>query len=207
MENAKNIKFGREKKTSEFEERVVEISRVSRVVKGGRRIRFRVLVVIGNQKGRIGFGIAKANEIAVAIKKAVNHAQKHLIDVPIIADTIPYQVTEEYGSAEVLLKPASAGTSIVAGGVVRVVAELAGIKNLVSKIIGTANKVNNVRAIFAALSSFDPEKVESVRRWKEKKLAAKPPTDPAAAVEVLMEKVEKKTAKPERIKSKLIAKK
>jgi len=164
MPTGRQAKFERDKKRSEFEERVIEISRVSRVVKGGRRIRFRILVVIGDQKGRVGYGVAKANEIAVGVKKAVNHAQKHLISVPIVNDTIPYQVTQEHGSAKIMLKPASLGTSIVAGGVVRVVAELAGIKNLVAKVIGTANKINNVKAIFVALSSFDPEKVERIKK-------------------------------------------
>ena len=168
MENNKHSKFNREKKISEFEERVIEISRVSRVVKGGRRIRFRVLVAVGNKKGKIGFGIAKANEISIAVKKAANYAQKHLIDVPIIAETIPYQVTQEFGSAKILLRPAGAGTSIVAGGVIRIVAELAGIKNLVAKIIGSANKVNNTRTLFTALSGFDPQKVENIRQRENK---------------------------------------
>jgi len=159
-------KFTKEK--SEFEERVVEIARVSRVVKGGRRIRFRILVVIGDQKGRVGYGIAKATEIATGVKKAVSLAKKHLITVPIIADTIPYQVTQEFGSARILLKPAPIGTSIVAGGVVRIIAELVGIKNLVSKVLGTANKINNVKAVFAALSSFDPERVEQAKKQMEK---------------------------------------
>lgn len=148
---------------SEFEERVVEVSRVSRVVKGGRRIRFRILIIIGDRKGRVGYGVAKANEIAVGVKKAVAQAKKHLITVPIINDTIPYQIRKDYGSAKIFIKPASVGTSIVAGGVIRVVAELAGIKNMLSKVIGTSNKINNVKAFFAALSSFDPVMVEKVR--------------------------------------------
>lgn len=148
---------------SEFEERVIEISRVSRVVKGGRRIRFRILVVIGDKNGRVGYGIAKANEISVGVKKAVSKAKKRLISVPIIAGTIPYGINLEYGSAKIMLKPAAEGTSIVAGGVIRIVCELAGIKNLLSKILGTANKINNVKALFAAFSSFDQEKVEMIK--------------------------------------------
>jgi small subunit ribosomal protein S5 len=159
-----NQKFDKDRRASEYEERVVEISRVSRVVKGGRRIRFRILVVIGDQKGKIGYGMAKATEIAVGVKKAVAQAKKHMITVPIINDTIPYQVMHNLGSAKVFLKPASQGTSIVAGGVIRVVADLAGIKNLLSKVIGTSNKINNVKAVFEALSSFDQKKVEIMKK-------------------------------------------
>lgn len=168
MDKPRREKGNRDRGSSEFEERVVEISRVSRVVKGGRRIRFRVLIVIGDQKGKIGYGIAKGNEIAVAVKKAVSAAKKRMITVPVINDTIPYEVTQDFGSARVFLKPASQGTSVVAGGVVRVIAELAGIKNLLSKTIGTSNKVNNVKTVFKALSSFDPEKVEIIRKRYEK---------------------------------------
>ena len=164
MADRNNQKFDKDRRSSEFEERVVEISRVSRVVKGGRRIRFRILVVIGDQKGKIGYGMAKATEIATGVKKAVTQAKKHMITVPVINDTIPYQVMQHSGSAKIFLKPASQGTSIVAGGVIRVVAELAGIKNLLSKVIGTSNKVNNVKAVFDALSSFDPKKVEVMEK-------------------------------------------
>lgn len=170
---------GREREKSEFEERVVEVSRVSRVVKGGRRIRFRILVVIGDRAGRVGYGQAKANEIAVGVKKAVAQAKKHLITVPIVNDTIPYGITKEYGSATIFLGPASQGTSIVAGGVIRIVAELAGIKNLLSKVIGTANKANNVKAIFSALSSFDPKMVEKVKARTSLKKPAEKPIEPA----------------------------
>lgn len=175
-------KTDRDRGSSEYEERVVEISRVSRVVKGGRRIRFRVLVVIGDQKGKIGYGIAKGNEIAVAVKKAVTGAKKRMISVPVIDGTIPYEITQDLGSARVFLKPASQGTSVVAGGVVRVIAELAGIKNLLSKTIGTANKVNNVKAVFKALSSFDADKVEIIQKRSEKNAPKAAPVAPVVAV-------------------------
>jgi len=181
-------KTDRDRGSSEYEERVVEISRVSRVVKGGRRIRFRVLVVIGDQKGKIGYGIAKGNEIAVAVKKAVTSAKKRMILVPVIDGTIPYEITQDLGSARVFLKPASQGTSVVAGGVVRVIAELAGIKNLLSKTIGTANKVNNVKAVFKALSSFDADKVEIIQKRSEKNAPKAAPVAPVvSAVEPLQE--------------------
>jgi len=168
MDKPRRDKRDNRDQASEFEERVVEISRVSRVVKGGRRIRFRVLIVIGDKKGKIGYGIAKGNEIAVAVKKAVTSAKKKMINVPVVNDTIPYEVNQTLGSARVFLKPAAQGTSVVAGGVVRVIAELAGIKNLLSKTIGTSNKVNNVKTVFLALSSFDPVKVEIVKKRYEK---------------------------------------
>jgi len=175
---------------SEFEERVIEISRVSRVVKGGRRIRFRIIVVIGDRNGRVGYGIAKANEISVGVKKAVSKAKKQLISVPIIAGTIPYGINLEYGSAKIMLKPAAEGTSIVAGGVIRIVCELAGIKNLLSKILGTANKINNVKALFAAFSSFDQEKVQMIKnRSSEQK------NQPKSEKKILIKKSDKKSKK------------
>jgi len=187
-------KFDGAKQKPEFEERVVEISRVSRVVKGGRRIRFRILVVIGNQRGKIGYGIAKANEVSVGIKKAVNQAKKKMIEVPIVNGTIPYQVVQELGSAKIFLKPASQGTSIVAGGVIRVIAELAGIKNLLSKVIGTQNKVNNVKAVFEAFKNFDPDKVEIIKnRYAEsKKVEIEKNSTPKVVEEKIVNVIEKK---------------
>lgn len=161
---AKSARFEKERQPSEFDERVVEISRVSRVVKGGRRIRFRILVVIGDRKGKIGYGMAKATEISVGVKKAVTQAKKHMVQIPVVNDTIPYPINFELGSAKIFLGPASQGTSIVAGGVVRTVAELAGVKNLLSKVIGTSNKVNNVKAMFGALTSFEADKVAIIRK-------------------------------------------
>lgn len=194
----------RDREKSEFEERVVEVSRVSRVVKGGRRIRFRILVVIGDRKGRVGYGTAKANEIAIGVKKAVAQAKKHLIVVPIVDDTIPYEISKDFGSAKIFIKPARQGTSIVAGGVIRVVAELAGIKNMLSKVIGTANKANNVKAIFAAFASFDPAMVEKVRaRVKAKNPLANPEQAKVDSGEKIPGKVavgDKKQNKTEKIK-------
>ncbi len=135
-----------------FEERVVEVNRISRTVAGGRRIRFRALVVVGNRNGQVGVGIAKSNEVASAAAKATRKAKKNLITVPIKNDTIPYDTSYHYGSAHVILKPAPAGTSVIAGGPVRAVVELAGIRNITSKILGgTSNKLNNVMATIEAL--------------------------------------------------------
>lgn len=154
----------KEKQFKEFEEKVIEINRVSRTVKGGRRLRFRALVAIGNKKGKVGFGIGKANEVAIAVAKAVKEANKNIIEIPIINDTIPCEIKYKYGSACVFLKPAAPGTSVIAGGSVRAIIELAGIKNILSKIYGSSNKINNVVATIQALQSlkkFNKAKVKS----------------------------------------------
>lgn len=150
----------REKK--EYDERVVEISRVSRVVKGGRRIRFRALVVIGNKNGKVGMGVSKANEVASAVKKAVSQAKKNIIEVPIVSGTIPHEVIASYSASRIVLRPASLGTSIVAGSCVRTVLELAGIKDILSKILRSRNKINNVTATINALNSFDKEITQKI---------------------------------------------
>lgn len=155
------------KEKKEFEEKIVEVSRVSRTVQGGRRMRFRVLVVIGNKNGKIGFGIGKANEVALAAQKAVTEAKRNIFEVPIVNETIPHEVYIKYGSAKLILIPASKGTSIIAGGAIRPVIELAGIKNILSKIIGSSNKINNVKATFEALKQLSRPKVESIEDIKE----------------------------------------
>ena len=135
-----------------FEERVVAIDRISRTVAGGRRMRFRALVVIGNKNGQVGVGLAKSNEVASATAKASKKARKNLITINLNGETIPHEVSYNYGSAHVMLKPAPTGTSVIAGGPVRAVVELAGIRNVTSKILGkTSNKMNNVMATYEAL--------------------------------------------------------
>lgn len=139
---------------SEYEEKNLEVSRVTRVTKGGKRMRFRVLTVIGNRKGRVGFGLAKGLDVALASGKSTAQARKALITVPLVKDTIPFPVEAKFGAAMILLKPAPKGTGIKAGGAMRVVLELAGVPNVVGKILGSANKVNNVKATFAALKKL-----------------------------------------------------
>ncbi|TSC95293.1 MAG: small subunit ribosomal protein S5 [Candidatus Berkelbacteria bacterium Athens1014_28] len=189
-------------KNSEFDEKVLDIARVSRVVKGGRRMRFRALVVIGNRNGKIGYGLAKAGEISVAVKKAVTRAKKQLIVVPIINGTIPYQVYTELGSAKVFLKPAKEGTSIVAGGVVRAIAELAGIKNLVSKVMGTPNKTNNTAATFQALSNFDQGIVKKLEDRAKNRAEKKPQADNVNIIQnkSLDKKAKNETPRTEKVK-------
>lgn len=139
----------------EFESRLVEIKRVTRVVAGGKRLSFRAVIVIGDKKSRVGIGVAKGKDVAQAINKATNRAKKTMIKVPIVNETIPQEIKTKYGAAVVLLKPARVGRGLVAGSIVRVICELAGIKNVVAKIISkSTNKINNGRATIKALSSF-----------------------------------------------------
>lgn len=139
---------------AEMEDRVVSIDRISRTVKGGRRIRFRALVIIGNRAGLVGMGVAKANDVQTAIAKAKNNANKTKVTIPIVKDSIAHEVVQVFGTTKILLKPAPAGHSIIAGGPVRAVVELAGIKNIVSKSIGSPNKINNATATFLALKQL-----------------------------------------------------
>lgn len=139
---------------ADYEEKNLEIARVTRVTKGGKRMRFRALTVIGNRKGRVGFGIAKGVDVAGATSKATTQARKALLTVPLVNDTLPHPTEAKFGAAKVLLKPAPKGTGIKAGGAVRIVLELAGVPNVVSKILGSANKINNVKATFAALKKL-----------------------------------------------------
>jgi small subunit ribosomal protein S5 len=138
----------------EFDQRVVELARVTRVMAGGKRMRFRALVVIGNKKGKVGVGLAKGADVSLAVQKAVTKARKSLIQVPLRGNTLPHQITVKYKSAKVILRPAPTGTGIIAGGPVRVVLEMAGVPNVVSKILGSPNKINNVRAVIKAFGQF-----------------------------------------------------
>lgn len=139
------------KEVKEFEEEVIQIDRVTRVVKGGRRLRFRATVVIGDRKGRVGYGMGKSTEVPVAIQKAVARAKKNIIEVPIYNGTIPHSIQVKYKASKILIKPASEGTGIIAGGSVRKVLEVAGVRNVLSKTLGSSNRVNNTKAAFVAL--------------------------------------------------------
>lgn len=153
-----NRKVNPAEPVSDLDNTVLAIDRVSRTVKGGRRIRFRALVIVGDRNGRVGMGIGKGTEVAIAVNKATTFAKKHLINVPIVNGTISHEITIEHGSTKIFLKPASEGTSIIAGSAVRTIAELAGIRNLVSKVIGSSNKINNSYTTFLAFKSLSQEK-------------------------------------------------
>lgn len=140
----------------QFDERVVHIDRVARVVKGGRRFRFRALVVVGDRKNRVGIGLAKGADVTAAVSKATEVAKKHFVTVPVYKGTVPHEAEAKVSGARILIKPASAGTGLIAGGVVRTVLEVAGISNALSKSLGSTNKANTAYATIAALQSIAP---------------------------------------------------
>jgi small subunit ribosomal protein S5 len=139
---------------SRFEEKIVQINRISKKTKGGNKVRFAALVVVGDRQGKVGVGLGKSNDVANAIIKAVNFAKNRMIEVPIVNETIAHRVQVKEGASVVLLKPAPQGTGIIAGGAVRSVVEAAGIRNISSKILGSSNKAGNVYATFAALEEL-----------------------------------------------------
>ena len=150
----------------EFEQRIIDIARVTRVMAGGKRMRFRACVAIGDKKGRVAIGLAKGKDVTIAVTKAVSRAKKNIIIVPMVNNTIPHEVYQKFGAAKILFKPARKGRGIIAGGAVRVVLELSGIKNVTSKILGTNNKVNNVKCTIEALGNL---KKAEVKKKEEKK--------------------------------------
>ncbi|MFO0780715.1 MAG: 30S ribosomal protein S5 [Candidatus Gracilibacteria bacterium] len=161
------------REASEFEEEVIQIDRVTRVVKGGRRLRFRATVVIGNKKGKVGMGIGKSVEVQGAIKKAVAQAKKSLIEVPIVGETIPHRVQIKFKSAKMIIMPGCPGTGIIAGGPLRKILELAGVKDVLSKVLGCKNRLSNSQAAIMALGKL------RTFPW-QKKVMAKPAAAPAA---------------------------
>jgi small subunit ribosomal protein S5 len=163
-----------EQQPKEFEEKVIAIDRVARVVKGGRRFRFRATVVVGDGKGRVGVGVGKGGEVMTSIAKAVSRAKSQMITVPLMdGHTIPHEVQVRFAGAQVLLKPASAGTGVIAGGAVRNVVEVAGIRDLLTKSLGSSNKVNNAYATALALSQLKAAPVKQKKaKEKTEKVAA-----------------------------------
>ena len=162
-----------EPKAKEYEELVISVNRVTKVTKGGRHFRFAATVVVGDRKGTVGFGTGKANEVQDAVKKAIQSATKNVVKIPLVEErTIPHDAIGESGAARVLIKPAKAGTGIIAGGSVRAVLELAGVKDVVSKSLGARTKLNMANAALNALKSIKtPEQVAALRGKKVEEIS------------------------------------
>jgi small subunit ribosomal protein S5 len=178
----------------EFDERIVHIDRVARVVKGGRRFRFRALVVIGDHKNRVGIGTAKGADVTAAVTKAVDIAKKNLVTISVYKETLPHEAEAKVSGARILLLPASAGTGLIAGGVVRTILEVAGVRNALSKSLGSTNKINTAYATLAALQSIEPS-----TNWVTKTNAkpnAKPSPKSKTNIKAKTEAKPKASAKP-----------
>jgi len=161
-----NRNQGRYQQDKEFDEKVIQVSRVSKKTKGGNQIGFSVLMVVGDKKGRVGVGLGKAPDVLSSIKKGIRKAKKNLITVPMKKDTIPYDVLVKFGAAKVMLKPAPKGSGIIAGGAVRSVMEAAGVKNISSKVLGTRNKASNVYCTIKALKQLQNyTKLQKETKW------------------------------------------
>jgi len=164
----------REKPRDEFEQRILDIARVTRVMAGGKRMNFRACVGIGDKKGSVAVGLGKGADVTIAVNKAVNKAKKNMVKVPLINETIPHMITHKLGAAKIMLKPAAKGRGVISGGVVRTIMDLAGIPNVTTKTMGTNNKMNNARCAVEALSLLKKVEVkEKTIEVKEKKVTKK----------------------------------
>jgi small subunit ribosomal protein S5 len=152
-------RFRQEKPKDEFESKLLDLARVSHTRAGGKKMKFRALIVSGDKKGKIGFGLGKGGDVAMAIEKATRLSKKSMVLVPIVNESIPHEVQSKFGAAKILLRPQRKGRGLVAGGTVRLVCQLAGIRNISSKVLGgTGNKINNVRATIGALKKLKVKK-------------------------------------------------
>ncbi len=167
----------RNERKDEFEQRILDIARVTRVMAGGKRMSFRACVVIGDKKGKVSVGLGKGADVTTAVTKAVNRAKKDMIEVPIINETIPHEVFCKLGAAKILFKPGRKGRGVIAGGVVRVILETAGVRNVTSKILGTNNKINNAKCTIEAL-----KRLKKIDRKKEEKVDKKKDSEKSSII-------------------------
>ncbi|MBT3412525.1 MAG: 30S ribosomal protein S5 [Candidatus Jacksonbacteria bacterium] len=182
MSQQRNQRGGDRREKSEFDQSIIDIARVTRVMAGGKRMRFRACVALGNKKGKVGIGIAKGADVQIAISKATTQAEKNMVSVHVVGGTIPHAVVAKFKAAKVMLKPAALGTGVIAGGAVRTILTLAGAENVVGKILGSQNKINNVQVTIKALlmlkdavpehmkDQVEAQKLVSAQREKEEKL-------------------------------------
>jgi small subunit ribosomal protein S5 len=180
MPRPNNRKFRKKREKPEFDQQILDLARVTRVTKGGKHLSFRVCVVLGNRKGKVGFGVAKGKDVQIGVEKAVRQAKKNMIEFKTTNDTVPHPITHKFKASTVFIKPAPKGSGIIAGGPVRALLELAGIPNVSAKIMGkTKNKISIVKAVFEALQSFkqDSKKVESKPEKKTEEKNIKNKTD------------------------------
>jgi len=169
--NRKNIKKN-EREKPEFEQKLVDLSRVTRVTRGGKQLSFRALVVLGDKKGRLGYGVSKGKDVTIAVSKAVDQAKKRLLKIDLIkTGSITHEIRHKFNSARIMLKPAPLGTGVKAGGAMRIILDLAGIQNVVGKMMGSKNKINNVKATYEALGLLKkPRKSEKIEELRDKKM-------------------------------------
>jgi len=181
--------FNKKRPANEFEQKIIDLARVTRVMAGGKRMRFRACVAMGDRKGQVGWGLAKGADVALAVAKAVNQAKKKMLRIKLVNDTLPHQIEVKYKAAKILLKPAPQGRGIIAGGPVRTVLELAGITNVYGKILGnSSSKINNVRATFKALSLLQYPEQEAVEKVTIEQISSDEPTDIDFDEQELLEK-------------------
>lgn len=198
--------FDKKREKPEFDQKVIDIARVTRVVKGGKRFSFRTTVVIGDKKGRVGVGVAKGPDMKISTEKSFAQAKKNLVKVNFKGNTVPYQVEQKVGSARVLIKPAVKGRGIVAGGAVRAVMHLAGVSDISAKMLGSKNKLNNARATIKALETFSAKTVGEIKKEQAKVEAKEKAVAKAAKADEAPKQAEKpeikKVAKPRAAKAK-----
>jgi len=181
--NTSRFSKPRQQRTDEFDQVIVDIARVTRVMAGGKRMRFRACVLVGDRKGRVGTAVAKGADVTLAVNKAATKARKQLINVPVVRETIPHRVDCKFGAARVMIKPAPKGTGVIAGGAMRLVFDLAGISNVVAKSLGSKNKINNVRATIEALKRLKHVEVKQPVGQKKQPKTDAPQPQPAVAIE------------------------
>lgn len=172
-----NKRFGNRNRKPEFDQKLLDLARVVRVVKGGRRFSFRATMIIGNRKGKVGLGVAQGNDVSSGINKAVEDAKKNMIVVKRLDSTISYRVDERFCGAQIMIKPAKEGKGIVAGGAMRLIFELAGIKNITAKSLGSSNKINIAKATLRALAKLEGKNLETtpeIVKVKKEVVAKKP---------------------------------